>query len=219
MDTVAHGTLFKKGAEASLYLADWHERKVIIKVRIPKKYRHPVLDEQIRRYRTVHEPQLMHEAKAAGVPTPLIYMVNLPESSIIMEYVEGQQVKQLLNKVSKVDRHNLCVKIGESIAQLHSHGLIHGDLTTSNMILNPDSKLFFVDFGLGEKNTELEAKGVDLHLLKRALQSTHYLYWEECFQNVLCGYTSVLGVEKVEKVYEKIREIEKRGRYVEERKQ
>ena len=161
----------------------------------------------------------MHEAKAAVVPTPLIYMVNLPESSIIMEYVEGQQVKQLLNKVSKVDRHNLCVKIGESVAYLHSHGLIHGDLTTSNMILNPDSKLFLVDFGLGEKNTELEAKGVDLHLLKRAMQSTHYLYWEECFQNVLCGYTSVLGVEKAEKVYEKISEIERRGRYVEERKQ
>jgi len=219
MDKLDEKTLFKKGAEASLYLADWHQRRVIIKIRIPKKYRSPVLDEQIRSYRTVHEPQLIHEAKAAGVPTPLIYMVNVTESSITMEYIEGQQVKQLLNKVSKAKRHDICVKIGESIAQLHSHGLIHGDLTTSNMILNPKGKLFFVDFGLGEKNGELEAQGVDLHLLKRALQSTHYLFWEECFQSVLCGYTSVLGVELAEKVYEKIREIEKRGRYVEERKQ
>ena len=71
MDTVDQGTLLKKGAEASLYLADWHERKIIIKVRIPKKYRPKELDEQIRSYRTVHEPQLMHEAKAAGVATPL----------------------------------------------------------------------------------------------------------------------------------------------------
>jgi TP53 regulating kinase-like protein len=110
------------------------------------------------------------------------------------------------------------VKIGESIAQLHSHGLIHGDLTTSNMIINPQNKLYFVDFGLGEKNSELEAQGVDLHLLKRALQSTHYQFWEECLQNVLCGYSSIFGVE-AEKVYEKIREIERRGRYVEERKQ
>lgn len=219
MDKLDEKTLFKKGAEASLYLADWHQRRVIIKMRIPKKYRSPVLDEQIRSYRTVHEPQLIHEAKAAGVPTPLIYMVNVTESSITMEYIEGQQVKQLLNKVSKAKRHDICVKIGESIAKLHCHGLIHGDLTTSNMILSTKGKLFFVDFGLGEKNGELEAQGVDLHLLKRALQSTHYLFWEDCFQSVLCGYTSVLGVELAEKVYEKIREIEKRGRYVEERKQ
>ena len=219
IDKVDTAKLIKKGAEASLFLADWHKRKVIIKVRIPKKYRPTELDEQIRSYRTVHEPQLMHEAKAAGVPTPLIYMVNVPESSITMEFIEGQQIKQLLNTVSKAKQHDLCIKIGESIAHLHSHGLIHGDLTTSNMILNPQGKIFFVDFGLGEKNIEIEAKGVDLHLLKRALQSTHFQFWEECLKSVLCGYTSVLGVEAAEKVYEKIREIEKRGRYVEERRQ
>jgi TP53 regulating kinase-like protein len=219
MGKVAERTQMKKGAEASLYLTDWHGRKVVIKTRLPKKYRPKALDEQIRSYRTVHEPQLMHEAKAAGVSTPLIYMVNLPESSIVMEYVEGQQVKQLLNSVSKAERHDLCVRIGESIGRLHREGLIHGDLTTSNMILSSEGKVFFVDFGLGEKNSELEAQGVDLHLMKRALQSTHYQFWEECFQAVLCGYTAVLGVELAEKVYEKIREIERRGRYVEERKQ
>ena len=79
--------------------ADWHGRKVVIKVRIPKKYRPEALDKQIRSYRTVHEPQLMHEAKAAGVPTPLIYMVNVPEASITMEFIEGQQIKQLLNQI------------------------------------------------------------------------------------------------------------------------
>ncbi len=219
IDKVNTAKLLKKGAEASLFLTDWHERKVIIKVRIPKKYRSLELDERIRSYRTVHEPQLMHEAKAAGVPTPLIYMVNLPESSIIMQYIEGQQVKQVLNNASKTDRQDLCVRIGEFIARLHMYGLIHGDLTTSNMILTPMGKLYFVDFGLGDKNSELEAQGVDLHLLKRALQSTHYMFWEECFQGVLCGYSSIVGVEAAEKVYEKIREIEKRGRYVEERKQ
>ena len=212
--------LLKKGAEACLFLSpDWHGRKAVIKMRLPKEYRPTALDEQIRSYRTVHEPQLMHEAKAAGVPTPLIYMVNVVESAIAMEFVEGVQVKQLLNKAPKTQRHDVCVKIGESIARLHKHGLIHGDLTTSNMILNPDGRVFFVDFGLGEKNIELEAKGVDLHLMKRALQSTHYKFWEECLQSVLCGYTAVLGVEMAEKVYEKIREIERRGRYVEERKQ
>jgi TP53 regulating kinase and related kinases len=219
IDKIDEAKLLKKGAEASLFLMDWHERRVVVKVRVPKRYRPPELDVQIRSYRTIHEPQLMHEAKAAGVSTPLIYMVNVPESSITMEYIEGQQLKQVLNTVSKDKRKDLCVKIGKSTAKLHKHGLIHGDLTTSNMILTPDDRIFFVDFGLGEKNIETEAKGVDLHLLKRALQSTHYMFWEECFQNVLCGYTSILGVEAAEKVYEKIKEIERRGRYVEERKQ
>jgi TP53 regulating kinase and related kinases len=211
--------LVKKGAEASLYLTDWHGRKAIIKTRIPKRYRPKALDEQIRNYRTIHEPQLMHEAKAAGVPTPLVYMVNVAESTIIMEYIEGEQVKQLLTHVDKAARHDICVKIGENIANLHHHGLIHGDLTTSNMIQSPNGKIVFIDFGLGEKNTETEAQGVDLHLLKRALQSTHFGYWEECFRDVLCGYTSVVGVIGAEKVYEKTKEIERRGRYVEERKQ
>ena len=219
MDTVTQPVLFKKGAEASLYLADWHERKAIIKTRIPKKYRPAALDEQIRTYRTIHEAQLMHEAKVAGVPAPLIYMVNVPEATIIMECIEGQQVKQLLNGAPQERRHEICIQIGTLIGKLHSHGLIHGDLTTSNMILSSEDKIVFVDFGLGEKNTEVEAQGVDLHLMKRALQSTHYPFWEDCFKQVLCGYASVRGVECAEKVYEKIREIERRGRYVEERKQ
>ena len=219
MDTIVERTLLKKGAEASLFLDDWHGKKVVIKVRVPKRYRPPALDEQIRTYRTVHEPQLMHEAKAAGVPTPLIYMVSVSESSIIMEYVEGQQVKGLLNSVTEQKRIDLCNEIGASIGRLHCRGLIHGDLTTSNMILSPDGKVFFVDFGLGEKNIELEAKGVDLHLLKRALQSTHYKFWDHCFRSVLNGYAKVVGLELAAKVYEKIVEIERRGRYVEERKQ
>jgi TP53 regulating kinase and related kinases len=219
IDKTPQTKLLKKGAEASLFLAEWHNRKAIIKVRIPKCYRPAELDVQIRGYRTAHEPQLMHEAKAAGVATPLIYMVNLPESTIVMQYIEGQQMKGLLNQASEQTRHSLCSQIGESVGRLHCAGLIHGDLTTSNMIQSDDGKLYFVDFGLGEKNTELEAQGVDMHLLKRALQSTHFLFWEACFQAVLSGYATVRGRETAEKVYEKIREIERRGRYVEERKQ
>jgi TP53 regulating kinase and related kinases len=218
IDKVNSTKLLKKGAEASLFLTDWHVRKAIIKMRVPKKYRPQALDSKIRSYRTIHEPQLMHEAKLAGVATPLIYLVNVPKSEIIMQYIEGQQIKKILNTVDKSKRHNLCVKIGEAIAKLHKCGLIHGDLTTSNFIERLDGKVFFVDFGLGEKNISLEAKGVDLHLLKRALQSTHFQHWEDCLQNVLCGYSSVLGVEMADKVYEKIREIERRGRYVEERR-
>lgn len=218
MDKVAEPVLLKKGAEASLFLSDWQGRRVITKVRIPKRYRPDVLDKRIRSYRTIHEPQLINEAKAAGVPTPLIYLVNVADAAIIMEFIDGKQVKLLLNEVSKKERKEICVRIGELVGKLHKAGIIHGDLTTSNMILSLEGKIFFVDFGLGEKNIELEAKGVDLHLLKRAMQSTHYMFWEECYQAVLCGYSSVLGEDLTEKVYQKIIEIERRGRYVEERK-
>jgi TP53 regulating kinase-like protein len=219
MAEVVSGTLLKKGAEASLYLADWHGRRVIVKARFPKRYRPAELDERIRGYRTAHEPQLMHEAKLAGVPTPTIFLVDMKNAAITMEFVEGKQVKQLLDGISKKERNELCVNIGELIGKLHGHGVIHGDLTTSNMILNGEGKVFLVDFGLGEKNTELEAKGVDLHLMKRTLQSTHYEFAEECFQSVMRGYSAVLGEEDAKAVLEKIREIERRGRYVSERRE
>jgi TP53 regulating kinase-like protein len=219
MDKVDSQTLLKKGAEASLFRASWHGRRVIVKARFPKKYRPAELDAKIRSYRTAHEPQLMHEAKKAGVPTPTIFLVDMKNTAITMEFVEGKQVKQLLGNMATKERQDLCVKIGELIGKMHKHGLIHGDLTTSNMILSGEGKIFLVDFGLGEKNAELEARGVDLHLMKRALQSTHCQFAEECFRNVLRGYSEILGGENAEKVFEKIREIERRGRYVDERKQ
>lgn len=210
--------LIKKGAEANLYLADWHGRKAIIKQRLPKLYRLPALDEQIRSYRTLHEPQLMHEAKKAGVPTPTIFLIDAKNATIVMKFIEGAQVKQLLNEISEDIRQSLCEKIGSLIGKLHKHGIIHGDLTTSNMIQNPEGKIFFVDFGLGEKTWELEARGVDLHLMKRALQSIHFKYANKCFDSVIKGYSKVFDAETVKAVLEKIREIEKRGRYIAERK-
>ena len=219
MAKVASQKLLKKGAEASLFLADWHGKKVIIKARLPKTYRPAKLDAVIRGYRTVHEPQLMHEAKKAGVATPFIFLVDVKGTAITMEFIEGKQVKQLLDCISLRERRELCVRIGELVGKLHRRGVIHGDLTTSNMILNGEGKVFLVDFGLGEKSMELEARGVDLHLLKRALQSTHYQFAEECFESVMNGYSAIVGAEETGKVLGKIKEIEKRGRYIAERKE
>ena len=136
--------LVKKGAEASLYLSDWQGRRVIVKIRMPKKYRVEALDGQIRSYRTIHEAQLLHRAKAAGVATPLIYMVNVSEAIIIMEYIEGVQVKQYLNSVQDAEREKICLKIGELIGKLHRENLIHGDLSTFN-ILNHDEYPVIID--------------------------------------------------------------------------
>jgi TP53 regulating kinase-like protein len=209
--------LLKKGAEASLFLEEWHNRKVIMKRRLPKRYRLPELDSEIRSQRTVHEPNIIHKAKEAGVPTPTIFMVDIAEANIIMEFVEGKQVKEILDHVSPEERQSLSGLIGRMVGRLHKHGIIHGDLTTSNMILTPYGRVVFVDFGLSERSKEVEPKGVDLHLLKRTLQSTHYKFAERCFEAVMKGYAEVVGEDEMKNVTEKIREIEKRGRYISER--
>jgi TP53 regulating kinase-like protein len=218
VDEVNSPLLIRKGAEANLYLADWHGRRVVLKIRLPKEYRHVTLDEQIRTYRTVHESQLMHEAKEAGVPTPKIFLIDVKNTTIIMEFIEGKQIKLLLKDLSEIERRNLCFGIGQLIAKLHKKGVIHGDLTTSNMIMNAHGKVFFVDFGLGEKSEELEARGVDLHLMKRALESTHYQFAESCYKSVIDGYGSLLSSKELQNILGKIKEIERRGRYVAERR-
>ena len=209
--------LIKKGAEASLYLENWHNHKVMIKQRLPKKYRIPELDQIIRSQRTIHEPYLIHKAKEAGVPTPTIFMVNPQDSKIIMEYVNGKQVKEVLDDFRKEDRLNLCKLIGNLIGRLHKNGIIHGDLTTSNMILTPHEKVIFIDFGLSERSVELEPKGVDLHLIKRTLLSTHHRHAKESFKALMDGYAEIVGIEEKKRIVIKIREIEKRGRYIADR--
>lgn len=208
------GVLIKRGAEASIYLEEWCGRKVIFKRRHPKKYRVAELDRALQIRRTKHEPQMIHKAKEAGVPTPIIFLVDLEEATIIMEFVEGKQIKQILNDLPSEDRVRLCREIGRLVGKLHKSGIIHGDLTTSNMILTPSGRIVFVDFGLSEQSVDLEARGVDLHLMRRALASTHYKYADECFNAVIDGYREIMGDEITKDVINKIREIERRGRYI-----
>ena len=146
-------------------------------------------------------------------------MVDIAEATIIMEFIDGKQVKQVLDNFSPAERHRLCLFIGKLIGRLHNHGIIHGDLTTSNMILTPNGRVVFVDFGLSEHSKELEARGVDLHLMKRAFQSTHYRHAKESFDMVMEGYTKVRGNKAVENVLRRIKDIEKRGRYISESKE
>ncbi|MBS7656829.1 MAG: KEOPS complex kinase/ATPase Bud32 [Candidatus Bathyarchaeia archaeon] len=209
--------LIKKGAEASLYLQNWHNRKVIMKKRLSKKYRIPELDKTIQAQRTKRESQIMHKAKEAGVSTPIVYFVDLQNSTIVMEYIEGKQVKQILNEMSPNERTKIFTCIGELVGKLHAAGIVHGDLTTSNMILTQKGDIVFIDFGLSEQTWEVEARGVDLHLMKRAIMSTHFMYADECFKAVLDGYQKVMGKKAVAEILDKIAEIERRGRYITER--
>lgn len=205
------------GAEANLYLAKWFGRDVIIKERIQKSYRLVFLDHQIRRYRTVHEAQMIHEAKKAGVPTPVIYLIDEHKCRIFMEYLRGLRLKEALAAMSPRTRCSTCHLVGSLIGRLHRNQLVHGDLTTSNMILAGDGNVSFIDFGLSFHSGQTEDRGVDMHLVRRALNSTHFDYAESCFKSVVNGYRSVLGSRFTESVLTRAKEIEKRGRYFAER--
>lgn len=200
--------LIRKGAEADLYVATfeevyfpWDAEKVLIKKRICKGYRIPALDYDLRVQRTIHEAKLLHEAKSF-VNTPGLYEVNTKECIIVMEYIEGVRAKEGLTK-------DIARTIGESIALLHQGGIVHGDITTSNIIVK-NNTVYFIDFGLGEFTTEVEPQAVDLHLLKQTLKSTHHNYWKSLWKKVVTGYKEK---ENADIIITRIRDIEKRGRY------
>lgn len=205
--------LISKGAEADLWLdEDWNGRRVIIKRRVKKSYRHPELDERLRRYRTTHEAEVIHRAKRAGVSTPIIYQVDPEGKAIVMQYVEGVRVREALEGLSQEERINLFRLIGMKAGRLHEAGIIHGDLTTSNIIWNRRSPIF-IDFGLAELSREAEKRGVDLHLMRRMLVSTHFPHVKELSMAFEEGYRGIMGAE-AEEAIGRMREIERRGRYV-----
>lgn len=199
-----------RGAEAEIHLSKYMGRTVVQKQRVKKAYRIKQIDEVLIASRTREEAKLMIEARSYGVSVPLIYDVDLFKGIITMEYVAGNRVKDILNTLAETERTRICHKIGESIARLHNHDIIHGDITTSNMILFQD-RIYFIDFGLGCKNIELEVKGVDLHVLMEAFESTHSRY-SHCFHDVFEGYEKQFHGDASD-VMEKIQDIVQRGRY------
>jgi TP53 regulating kinase-like protein len=207
--------LIRKGAEASIFLEEWHGRQVVMKTRLPKVYRVERLDSSIRLARTSREAHLLHDSKRAGVPTPTVYEVDTVTCTIIMDYVNGPRLKEALFEMDDSDLRRTCCLVGSLVGRLHSGGIVHGDLTTSNMILRDADELFFIDFGLSGYSDEPEARGVDLLLMNRAFKSTHFALHSRGFEAVLDGYRRVIGRKGTECALTKMHEIEKRGRYSE----
>jgi len=208
------GQLLRRGAEAILYRRKWHDLDVVVKTRVVKRYRIPSLDLKIRQFRTIHESSLLHEAKQAGVMTPLVYSIDLGSASIIMEFVSGDRLKDVLKGLEPLKLDELVETLGVLIGRLHRAGIVHGDLTTSNMILTLNGEICLLDFGLGDRSTDLEARGVDLHILKTILFSTHYSIAERCFRSAVNGYKKAVEREEAEAVLRRTDQIGKRGRYV-----
>ncbi len=190
--------LLKQGAESLIKLED----NKILKDRISKGYRIPELDSKIRKSRTKKEAKLL---SSANINVPKIFNVDEKNMNIEMEYLPGKLLKDIFDNLKTNERLALCKTLGEEISKLHSQDIIHGDLTTSNLILK-DNKIYFIDFGLGFFSRKVEDKAVDLHLLKQALESKHYKTFKSSYNQILKSYNNKEVIKRLDKV-------ESRGRY------
>ena len=197
-----------QGAEAEISATEFLGRHALVKIRPEKGYRLPEIDSHIRAMRTRNEAKIMRDARKAGVRTPCIYDIDLTKSSITMEHIEGPSVKSYLDQHPEC-ADEICRKIGKTIARLHSAGICHGDLTTSNMILE-DGEVCLIDFSMGCDNSELEDIGVDLRLLERAFSSAH-VGLESSFELLMDAYYA--NVDNAKQVKKKLTDIKNRARY------
>ena len=200
--------LVKTGAEADIFISSWQSSKAILKIRKPKGYRNSILDSTIRKQRTIKESQIISEVKSFGIPSPLVYFVNLAMSSITMQFIPGKPIHDLTD--SKIV--HLSAKMGKLVGLLHKNGIMHGDLTTSNFILYKN-KVYVIDFGLSQKTIKPEDHAVDLRLIKEILNSAHAEIMQDSWKKFLKGYKSVVGLSKYVKIIKLVSEIESRGRY------
>ncbi len=203
--------LISQGAEAKLF----RDGNLIIKDRIPKNYRIKNLDEKIRKLRTRREINILEKVSKI-ISAPQVHKISSEkEFKIIMDYIEGKKLSECLDSFNDIERIKICMLIGKNIAMLHNNHIIHGDLTTSNMILK-NEEIYFIDFGLSFIDQKIEHKAVDLHLLKQALESKHYKHFESSFEAVLNGYKKTS--KEYEQVLDRLDKVEGRGRYKSKKK-
>jgi TP53 regulating kinase-like protein len=200
--------LRKKGAEADIYQSKWQNSKAILKIRKIKNYRNTSLDLKIRKQRTIKESQILSQVKSFGIPTPLVYFVNLEKALIVMQEIPGKPVHDL----PELKIVELSKEIGKLVGMLHKNGVMHGDLTTSNFILFQNT-VFVIDFGLSQNTIKPEDHAVDLRLIKEILNSAHAKIMDAAWKNFLSGYKSVVGNVNYVRIIKLVSEIESRGRY------
>lgn len=126
--TTTTSTVLAQGAEAIISL----DKNQITKNRTIKSYRHPILDQKIRKSRTKREAKLLTKATEI-INTPKV--INQDTFTIQMQYIPGERPSETLNNKPINEQFQIMKQIGEQISKLHNQNIIHGDLTTSNTIL------------------------------------------------------------------------------------
>jgi Kae1-associated kinase Bud32 len=225
-DALPPGEVLRKGAEAVLVKGEWLGVEALYKVRTRKRYRIPEIDDRIRTERTVTEARILASLLEAGIPVPGLLDVHLKNATIVMEFVHGARLKDIVAPLHG-KLAGIFTRVGAGVARIHDLDIVHGDLTTSNIIyesaLDSDDIAFrFIDFGLARRPASVEDKSVDIHLFKRVITSTHTRDYELMFPPFMAGYKAHLDQQgrsgDFTKIERRLEQIETRGRYVEKTK-
>ena len=206
--------LLRLGAEAEVKLALWRGYELVAKERLSKRYRRREIDESIRRQRTAHESRIITRLHELGVPVPVIFFLDLNNSTIYMQRIKGEELRNILPKMGEDDVDKMAENLGEYVGVMHKGGIAHGDLTLSNIIVDENRRIWLVDFGLSVFTNDIEDFAVDIHLLERSIESTLPNMRERFMGKFMKGYEKVVGRDYLETVIERIMEIRRRGRYV-----
>lgn len=233
--------LITQGAEGLLYRTTYllPSHPAALKYRPSKPYRHPILDARLTRQRILAEARILAKCRREGVPVPAVYCVDEAAGWLLMEWIEGQPVRvvvnawlgskseeEVLQAAGNADLVDLLRRVGAAVGRLHAAGVVHGDLTTSNMMLRParrdgdtqtqeeevgnmDGSIVIIDFGLASQGTHEEDRAVDLYVLERAFLSTHPRT-EKLLGEVLEGYKTTFKAAK--QVLRKLEDVRMRGR-------
>ncbi|PBP21672.1 serine/threonine-protein kinase bud32 [Diplocarpon rosae] len=237
-------TLITQGAEALLYRATYllPSLPCALKYRPSKPYRHPILDLRLTKHRILSEARVLVKCRREGVCVPAVYAADEVKGWIMMEWVVGEVVRIRLNEwlarrketreaegEGEEEASSLMTRIGEAVGRLHDIGIVHGDLTTSNLMLRSltssaiedsgegegvgnaalDGEVVIIDFGLASQSTQDEDRAVDLYVLERAFGSTHPRA-ERLFKQVLRAYGDSYKGGKL--VLKKLEDVRMRGR-------
>ncbi|MFC7323346.1 bifunctional N(6)-L-threonylcarbamoyladenine synthase/serine/threonine protein kinase [Halorubrum rutilum] len=206
------GDADRRGAEATVEIAApddgnaiGNEGRRVIKRRIPKRYRHPELDRALRRDRTVAEARLTSEARRAGVPTPLVYDVDVPAATLTLQHVGDRDLAAALDE-------RWTAAVGRHLARLHGAGIVHGDPTTRNVRIEGgeggDGRATLIDFGLAYHTGHVEDHAMDLHVFEGSVRATASDP-DPPIEAFEAGYAEAGDGE----VLDRLREVEGRGRY------
>ncbi len=175
------GVLLSEGAEAKVWRSKYMSRLSVVKERMRKNYRVPELDMKLNKTRLLHEARCIAKCMKVGVPVPNLYMVDTANFKLHMEFLDGTTLKlKMMEDASNTEgSYASCVflaeMVGEALGRMHASDIIHGDLTSSNiMVKSHPPEIALLDFGLGSMScTNVEDKAVDLYVLEKALLATH----------------------------------------------
>ncbi len=230
--------ILRKGAEAEIDVIEFLGEESIRKRRVTKEYRLEELDRKLRVTRTRKEARLLSVLKDMGLLAPCIYFLDTRAGTIVMEYVKGWRLKDLIDQISDEDGTEdraaslieaILERVGRDVGTMHAGGITHGDLTTSNMLLyESDAQVlldpagsgsipepgqipvYYIDLSLGEKGAATENMGEDLDVFRKAFESTHPSLLRH-LDHFWKGYDGAFSGHT--EVRERLDEIRRRARY------